>query len=93
MSFDGTYHRFEFNAGSAQCKRCGAELSAYAHKYPDYTPTDQAAVAVRAVELLQAENTQLRAEIAWLRKTMVSMRLQIRTASEGLPLIGGDPRE
>ncbi len=51
---------------------------------------DQAAVAVRAIELLQAENAQLRAEIAWLRKQAVSMRLQIRTASDGLPLLGGN---
>ncbi len=50
---------------------------------------DQAAVAVRAIELLQAENSQLRAEIAWLRKQAVSMRLQIRTASDGLSLFGG----
>ncbi len=50
---------------------------------------DQAAAAVRAIELLQAENSQLRAEIAWLRKQAVNMRLQIRTAADGLPLLGG----
>ncbi len=53
---------------------------------------DQAATAVRAIEILQAENAQLRSEIAWLRKTMIKMRLEARTAGDGLPLIGG-PRE
>ncbi len=54
---------------------------------------DQAAVAARAVQLLQAENAQLKAEVAWLRAQAVKMRLQIRIAADGLPLVGGNPRE
>ncbi len=89
MSFNGTYHRFEFEADSTQCRRCGDSLSARAHTYQNQPFQDQAAVAVRAVELLQAENSQLRAEIVFLRTQAVKMRLQIRTAADGLPLLGG----
>ncbi len=84
-------HKFEPQVRDELCTKCGyaeSHLSHEAFRTASLLAKDQAAVAVRAVELLQAENAQLRAEIAWLRSSAVKMRLQMRTAADGLPLLG-----